>query len=272
MSASQWRIFVLGIALAAPDAALAGPYTESGYDPSLMAAWATSVAELVRGPMDIANPSGGDASFGVPQNALGSDVGDNLDVVSLGDGGHITLAFSTGISDGPGDDFAVYENGFYAPGGLFAEFAFVEVSSNGTDFARFAATSLNTTPVCGGCVIDPTDYHNLGGKHPLGLGTGFDLAELAQHPLVLAGKLDLKHVGYVRLVDVIGDGSTLDAAGRPVYDPYPTPYASGGFDANGVGVLHLPEPAPGALFAAGVAAVCLLSRHRKPLPRSSLHS
>jgi hypothetical protein len=252
----------LALRLFGADRAAAGPYTEAGYSPSLMQAWATEVYDFRRGPMDIAHPENGNASFGVPGNALGSNVNDVYDVYSLGDGGYITLHFASGISDGPGDDFAVYENGFYAPGGLFGEFAFVEVSSNGADFARFDATCLQSTPVCGGCVIDPTDYHNLGGKHVLGQGTGFDLAELAAHPLVAAGKLDLAHVAYVRLVDVIGDGSTRDHLGAPIYDPYPTAYASGGFDANGVGVLHVPEPDRALLMAAGALCVAGLARRR----------
>jgi hypothetical protein len=158
----------------------------------------------------------------------------------------------------------VYENGFFAPGGLYGELAFVEVSSNGVDFARFPAACLRATPVAGGGVIDPTDYHNLAGKHPLNQGTGFDLAELAAHPLVAAGKLDLARVAYVRLVDVIGNGSTLDAANRPVYDPYPTPFESGGFDADAVGVLHLPEPDRAAGLFAGSLALRVLLRRRRP--------
>jgi hypothetical protein len=240
----------------------AGPYTEGGYAPSLMQAWATGVADFVRGPIDIAEPSLGNASFGAPANALGAPPDDNMHVYSHGDGGSLTLSFSSQIGDGPGDDFAVYENGFFAPGGLFAEFAFVEVSSNGTDFARFPATCLRTAPVDSQEAIDPTDYHNLAGKHPRLSGTGFDLADLAQHPLVAQGKLDLAHVAYVRLVDVIGDGSTFDAAARQIYDPYPTRYASGGFDAQAVGVLHLPEPDVRAALGAGGLALCALRRGR----------
>src|SRR5262245_36289935 len=127
------RWLAAGIALAAAGSAHAGPYNEAGYAPALMQAWASEVDEAVRGPIDIANPGLGLASFGAPEFALGPVDGDNFDVVSLGDGGHVTLFVEAGISNGPGDDFAVYENGFFAPGGLFAELAFVEVSSNGTD-------------------------------------------------------------------------------------------------------------------------------------------
>jgi hypothetical protein len=253
------------LALCGSGGARAGPYTEPGYHPGVVSTWATQVAAYDRGPMDIANPGGGDASFGAPENALGPVDGDNFDVFSLGDGGTITFFFAGAIANPPGDDFAVYENGFYAPGGLFLELAFVEVSSDGAAFARFDSAALRAAPVGGGEAVDPTDYHNLAGKHPLGRGTGFDLAQLAGHPLVQSGAVRLDQIQYVRLVDVIGNGSTHDAAGRPVYDPYPTPYASGGFDADAVGA---PEPAATAGLAAGALAVSALARRRRSCARS----
>jgi hypothetical protein len=80
---------------------------------------------------------------------------------------------------------------------------------------------------------------------------------------VVGGQLDLDQIAYVRLVDVIGNGSTLDASGAPVYDPYPTPFASGGHDADAVGVLHLPEPDRALLLAAGFLAVGALALRRR---------
>ena len=259
---SAARAVAAGLALA-----FAGPahasFSDPGYPPTLMLAWATAVDEAVRGPIDIADPGLGDASFGTEGNALGPATNDNFDVYSLGDGGHMTLFFDNAIEDGSGDDFAVYENGFATIAGLFAEFAFVEVSSNGTDFARFPAVSLRTTPVPGGAVVDPHDYDNFAGDQPLNLGTGFDLAELAGHPLVLSGDLDLQNVAYVRVVDVIGDGSTVDSLANPVYDPYATPFDSSGFDLDAIGVIHpVPEPTVAALVGPGAALVGLLARRR----------
>jgi hypothetical protein len=250
--------------LHAPDA-FAGPYTEPGHAISEMAAWATEVDELVRGPVNIANPSGPHASFGAPESALGPVGGvDALDAVSLGDGGSATLFFDSGISDGPGDDFAVFENAFFAPDGLFAELAFVEVSSNGSDFARFDAVSLTPAQPGSFGAIDPTDIRNLAGKQPIDLGTGFDLAQLANHPLVTAQILDLEEVRYVRVVDVIGNGSTFDAQDpeHAVFDPYPTAFAPGGFDLQGVGVLHVPEPGAAAGLVSGVMLLLRLARRR----------
>ena len=208
-------VLLVGAAVSAS----AGPFDDAGYDPALMSAWATSVDEIVRGPLDIAQPLLGTASFGVGANALGPATADNMDVVSLGDGGHATLYFETGIGDGPGDDFAVYENGFFFAGGLFAEFAFVEVSTDGMIFARLPAETVHTATVPSGGGVDPTDYGNFAGDQPLGVGTGFDLADLAGDPAVTSGDVDLNDIQYVRVVDVIGDGSILDSTGQPVYDP-----------------------------------------------------
>jgi len=225
--------------------AQAGPYTEPGIannDPSIVA-WASGWTHEVRGPMDIANPGGGNASFGSPNLVLGAATCNVADVISLGDGGELTLTFEAPFSDGPGNDLVVFENGFLSGGSIFAEMAFVEVSTDGVSFARFPSVSLTAGPVGGFGAIDPTDVSYLAGKHPGGNqspceGTGFDLADLAGDPWVLSGDVDLDEIHYVKVVDVIGDGSTVDSLGNPVYDPYPTAFASGGCDLQAVGVLN----------------------------------
>ena len=262
MSRAQLGSLLIGAALALCVSGVAR--AQGGYAPELMQAWASDVDAFERGPMDIGEPQLGPATHGLPEYALGPATGQTGDVFSLGDGGWITLFFDTGIGDGPGDDFAVYENGFYSVEGLFAEFAFVEVSSNGVDFARFDSLTFRVDPVASFEPIDPNDYENFAGDQPLDSGTGFDLAELAGHPLVTSGLLDLYDVAYVRLIDVIGNGTTFDAEAHHVWDPYATPFAVGGFDAEAVGVLHLaPEPGESALLAAGAGCLTLLARRRK---------
>jgi hypothetical protein len=225
--------------LALSTSCLAGPFPAGidgipATDPRLTL-WATA-AVVERGPADILFPDGALAGFGSDSDATGpanATPDDPYTAVSLGDGGTTTLTFDPPFQDIPGPDFAVFENAF---GGAFLELAFVEVSSDGETFYRFPATSLTRTDLQVGTFggIDPSDLHNLAGKHPAGFGTPFDLAELRHHPA-----LDLQRVTHVRIIDVIGTidpaHASRDAAGRIINDPYPTPFFTGGFDLDAVG-------------------------------------
>lgn len=171
---------------------------------SAFKAWATGIT-VERGPIDIRYPDGPYANHGDPNEALGpaekskAAGGDVLKVVSLGDGGIATLTFDVPITNGPGYDFAVFENGH---SDSFLELAFVEVSSDGIHFFRFDSVSLTPTnrQVPGFGQLDATSIHNLAGKYPLGYGTPFDLEELKDvDPL-----LDLNAVTHVRVIDVVG--------------------------------------------------------------------
>jgi hypothetical protein len=237
-----FAVTILGV----PAAMLqAGPYNEPGIqstDPNIVD-WASGWTNEVRGPMDIANPGAGNASFGLPDNVLGPVECDVYDVISLGDGGELTLTFDPPIYDGTGDDLVVFENGFISGDGIFAELGFVEVSTDGVVFARFPSVSLISTPVTPFGTIDPTDVFYLTGKHPGGNqtpceGTGSDLSNLAGDPAVTSGYVDLSEISYVKVVDVIGDGSTQDSVGSPIYDPYPTSFNSSGCDLQAVGVIN----------------------------------
>lgn len=236
----------------------AGPYTDPGYSAGSMVDWGTAVDEVIRGPLDIDKPGLGTVSFGTAQNVIGTATGNPLDTLSLGDGGSITVYLESGIGNGPGDDFAVYENGFFDLNGLFAELAYVEVASNGVDFARFDSDTTNPFLVWSFDSLDPTEYHGLAGRHEAGLGTGFDLEDLSLDPLVISGAINLYDVQYVRLVDVVGDGSTVDSTGNPIYDPYATPYDAGGFDLEAVGVIHVPEPEFFVGLLTGILGLVLL--------------
>jgi hypothetical protein len=68
----------------------------------------------------------------------------------------------------------------------------------------------------------------------------------------------------VRIVDVVGSLTlgSVDSLGNVVNDPYPTAFASGGFDLDAVGVLHaVPEPA--TVVLAVVSAIALMAMRRR---------
>lgn len=191
--------------------------------------------------------------------------------------GFLTVTNRSGVRNGSGADFAVFENGFVFPSDpyLFMELAYVEVSSNGQDFARFPSISLNETFEGGFgqsfAGFDSRNVHNLAGKHAAGYGTPFDLDTLTGDPLVVTGAVDLDDIRYVKLVDIPGDGSFLDSEGNGILDTWPTGGGTGGFDFRlgeglGVGVIHtataVPEPAGWAMIAALVSFVAVRSRRR----------
>jgi hypothetical protein len=73
----------------------------------------------------------------------------SLDVVSLGNGGSITLRFDRAIVDGPGADFVVFENPFEFGQQVYAELATVEVSEDGIHFLEYPCTAFG--PPYGAC-------------------------------------------------------------------------------------------------------------------------
>lgn len=181
--------------------------------------------------------------------ALQEASGSNAGVLVLGEGGQITVDMGTPFSDTAGADLAVWENGLSGPDGtLFAELAYVEVSSDGVTFVRFPVEDLESEPVGGYDTafgyVDPARYSGFAGVYPVGIGTAFDLNHLSDDPAVTSQTVDLGAIRYVRIIDVIGDGRDEDSSGRAIYDPHPTvnPDAAGsntaGFDLDGVAVLR----------------------------------
>ena len=320
----------------APDAGIPGfvgpdgagkclEYGPNNYVNPIFVGWASGYTSY--DPFNLAgiqNYMGG--AFAIPENTLGPVTGHNFDVTSLGDlhaneiadwqadpinnhgPGTITLTFAHAITNGSGADFAVFENGFicttpgFGEGGIFAELAYVEVSSNGTDFARFPSVSLNN-----GIMDDPAglsgnrDYatqdasllYNLAGKHVnaygYSWGTPFNLDDLADDPLVESGTIDLGVITHVRLVDIPG-GPAPDAGGaafsdnatalidpttgfnysenHPIYDSWVT-WGSGGLDLEAVGVIHqVPEP---EIFVGILAAVAAMGLFWSARRRSNTH-
>jgi hypothetical protein len=190
--------------------------------------FASSVANYSPGPGVTAG-----SGFGIPGLLL-CVPGGSLHVVTLGVQGSITAGFDFPITDGPGTDFVAWENGFVSGGAVFGELGFVEVSTNGVDFARFPnqyfgppgpigafgglpAGSVKNIAGLGLRVVPPTvdGYAN----PALAGGDPFDLQDLAADPLVVAGTVVLSAINYVRIVDILGDGTTLDSLGASIYDP-----------------------------------------------------
>lgn len=209
-------------------------------DSSAFVAWATGCT-VERGPMRIDKPENGLASYGADSLALGMP-GGTYDVVSLGDGGSATVTFASPIYNGPGPDFAVFENGFanaQNPDTWALELGFVEVSSDGENFFRFpAVTYVQTETQLGNAgSINPAQLHNFASKYGAFYGTPFDLDEVEDNAL-----LDKNKVTHIRIVDVIGnidpEYANYDAEGHIINDPWPTGFASSGMDLDAVGVIH----------------------------------
>lgn len=265
MNAAKPGITIAALLLAT--AVEAAPYVHAPVAPGSITSWASGVVELIRGPEDINVPGSPLAIDGFAGNALGAN---DAVTVSLGDGGSISVWFSEAIFDGSGDDFAVFENAFSFDNGgtlfTFAELAFVAVSSNGTDWASFESTFEATPDEAFGTAfrtIDTTDVNNLAGLDDAGFGTGFDLSDLNSNSEVLNGNVDLNAIQYVRLIDVVGDGSRTDSFNNPIFDPYATPFSTSGFDVDAIGAINVvPLPAAAWLLLSAVGGLTLLSRRR----------
>ncbi|MBL7931502.1 MAG: cysteine-rich CWC family protein [Bacteroidia bacterium] len=202
-------------------------------DSSSFVNWASGCTAN-HGYQDISNQSLGYTSVGDGSMATGK--AQTNAVVSLGDGGSATCTFEKPIINGPGFDFAVFENSF---DDTFLELAFVEVSSDGHNFFRFPSHSLTDTVVQTSSFgsTDPTKINNLAGKYRGGYGTPFDLQDLSG-----VSGLDLNNITHVKIIDVVGSinraYASFDSYGRKINDPWPTAFPQGGFDLDAVGVIH----------------------------------
>ena len=155
-------------------------------------------------------------------------------VVSLGDGGSAILTFSSPIINGNGPDFAVFENAF---NNTFLELAHVEVSSDGFNYFRFESSSLSQINSQIMNEVNATDIRNLAGKYRAQYGTPFDLEEM-----VGITNLNVNSITHVKIIDAIGSinqsYASYDSQGNMINDPFPTPFETGGFDLDAIGVIH----------------------------------
>jgi hypothetical protein len=142
----------------------------------------------------------------------------STDVVSLGVGGEIVLGFAgNGIADGPGADFIVFENVFYAGGDPtkpYAEPGQVSVSQDGTRWTEFPCDA-QSSPYQGCAGTHPTLSNPDNGVSPFDPGVAggeaFDLATIG-----------IQTARYVRIVDRSASGAGTSA----------------GFDLDAIAVVH----------------------------------
>lgn len=254
MKISWSTMFVWAFCAAAARAGIYSGPTDTTHpiDPAIPAASAMFVewADAIVPELTYFAPRGSTSISATGYNCLG-----DLDTEEIAAGespGYLTVTFPSAVVNGVGHDFAVFENGFTygSPNGLFMELAYVEVSSNGRDFARFPSISTNTAIVAGSGAFagyDTSNVFNLAGKHAGGYGTPFDLDDLVCDAMVMSNAVDLMNIQYVRLVDIPGNGAFLDSLGHPILDNWMTT-GTGGFDfrlpaGQSVGVIHaVPEP------------------------------
>lgn len=227
------------LALAALTAGVTAGLADSPY--------AVSVVSVIPGP---------NADFGVEDNMLGPPQGGghgggSLDVYGLGQGGQVVLELDTPLFDGPGADLLVCENPFVVTGSdwdCFVELLTVEVSTDGDDWVRFP-TDFDGPPgpyLQGSFQLgtDLTDFDGFAGVLPVFAdppafealnvveagGDAFDLAVLADDPLVQNGFVDLDELRYVRLTDVQA-GVDLDDDGDVIWDCGNPAFAAAEVDA-----------------------------------------
>jgi hypothetical protein len=188
------------------------------------------------------------AGFGIPSMpsvvegppVAGGTSHGSIDVVSLGSGGSIVVSFEpNAIVDGPGPDFIVFENPFWAGGNandVYAEPGQVSVSDDGQTWYTFPCTptpdpqspiGTGTAPPYGTCAgwhvvysaptnaISPLDPTTAGGD-------AFDLAEVG-----------LAHARYVRIVDQTNESCPSAGAQKPT---------TNGFDLDAVAIVNAEQP------------------------------
>jgi hypothetical protein len=162
-----------------------------------------------------------DVVLGPPRG--GGDMAGGTDVVSLGAGGTLCLAFEGAVIDGPGVDLIVFENAFTVAGSDrgFVELGEVSVSEDGERFVSFPCNGAATSAPFTGCAgwnpvysspsngLSPTDPRVAGGDP-------FDLAEVG--------------LASARVVCV-----------RDLRTQAPAP-PSTGFDLDAVAAVHYREP------------------------------
>ncbi len=151
---------------------------------------------------------------------LGDSQG-SFDVVALGNAGSIVVSFDdNAVVDGPGDDLVIFENAFMAGNLVFEEFAFVEVSADGSSWVEFPWDAETKSGLAG---REPVYASSLNAWDPLGPDSGGDRYDLAD--------VGLDYVRFLRITDA---GALLDDPGNHI-----VPAGNkGGFDLDAAAAIH----------------------------------
>lgn len=180
----------------------------------------------------VAGTNGGYQADLLPGIAIGPPYGagvtsGSVDVVSLGNGGSITLSFDDNvIEDGPGDDFRVFENPFVtsAGGPTFVEVGIVSASVDGVNFVPFPYDPTSFAGLAGVTPVLSSPGNGIDPRSPDAGGDAFDLA-----------KIGLATARFVRIED----------PGAAIADPgnvFPSPGAGkSGFDLDAIVAVHSRE-------------------------------
>lgn len=194
----------------------AGGEESAGSDGGDDALFATEVVSFTPGP------GAGHGQDQMPTIVLGpphgtGDSAGGTDVVSLGVGGEITLKMGSEIIDGPGPDFIVFENAFFAggnPATIWKELGEVSVSEDGQTWVTFPCEpeQFKTSSCAGWRPV----YSN-----PENSISPFDPSVSGGDPLDLA-MVGVSRARYVRIRD-------LTVAQTP---------PSAGFDLDAIAVIH----------------------------------
>ncbi len=154
----------------------------------------------------------------------------SFDVVSLGTGGEIVLGFGeNAIVDGPGPDFIVFENAFYAngdPSQIASDLGEVSVSEDGESWTAFPCSPQTPGPPFGTCAgWRPVLASSANGISPFDpAAAGGDVYDLAA--------IGVARARFVRIRD-------LFQTACPESGPRPTNY---GFDLDAVAILNAKIP------------------------------
>jgi len=167
-----------------------------------------------------------DILLGCPKG--GGEWQGSLDVVSLGQGGSITLGFTNNlIVNEPGPDFIVFENGFCISGdchNMWNETMIVQVSQDGKEWIEFPFdytppnysdpdsfwNIAGSRPVYANCdenSIDPTDPQQAGGD-------AFDLDDVELDYISFIKVIDTGHPNHPETLVSDMNGDTVDDSGK----------------------------------------------------------